>query len=129
MKKRSILIAACLAGVLLAGCAGSRTEAVSAPAAEAAPAETVPEAAPAETESVEAEPAETGAPVVYFTSDISPESLVKVYDALGWTPTGKTAVKISTGEPPESNYLRPELIGDLVKKVDGRSRIHGYCRF
>lgn len=127
MKKRSILIAACLAGVLLAGCAGSRTEAVSAPAAEtvpeAAPAEAVPEAAPAETESVEAEPeaapAEAGAPVVYFTSEISPESLVKVYDALGWTPSGKTAVKISTGEPPESNYLRPELIGDLVKKVDG----------
>ena len=118
MKKKSILITACLAGVLLAGCAGSRTEAVSAPAAE-----TVPEAAPAETESVEAEPeaapAEAGAPVVYFTSEISPESLVKVYDALGWTPSGKTAVKISTGEPPESNYLRPELIGDLVKKVDG----------
>ena len=29
------------------------------------------------------------------------------------------AVKISTGEPPASNYLRPELIGDLVRKVDG----------
>ena len=26
---------------------------------------------------------------------------------------------MSTGEPPASNYLRPELIGDLVKKVDG----------
>ena len=34
-------------------------------------------------------------------------------------PEGKTAVKISTGEPPASNYLRPELIGDLVKKVNG----------
>ena len=30
-----------------------------------------------------------------------------------------SAVKISTGEPPASNYLRPELIGDLVKTVDG----------
>ena len=59
------------------------------------------------------------APVVYFTSDISAEGLVKIYDTLGWTPAGNAAVKISTGEPPASNYLRPELIGDLVKKVNG----------
>ena len=59
------------------------------------------------------------APVVYFTADISAEGLVRVYDSLGWEPSGKVAVKISTGEPPASNYLRPELIGDLVKKVDG----------
>ena len=57
-----------------------------------------------------------GSPVVYFSSDISAEGLVNIYDALGWTPAGKTAVKISTGEPPASNYLRPELIEDLVKK-------------
>ncbi len=59
------------------------------------------------------------APVVYFTSDISAEGLVGIYVQLGWEPSGKVAVKISTGEPPASNYLRPELIGDLVKKVDG----------
>ena len=59
------------------------------------------------------------APTVYFTSDISPAGLVAVYEALGWTPTGKVAVKLSTGEPPASNYLRPELIADLVHKVDG----------
>ena len=59
------------------------------------------------------------APVVYFTSDISAEGLVKVYQQLGWQPTGRVAVKISTGEPPASNYLRPELISDLVQLVDG----------
>ncbi|MBE6725350.1 MAG: DUF362 domain-containing protein [Ruminococcaceae bacterium] len=59
------------------------------------------------------------APVVYFTSDISAEGLVRIYEQLGWEPSGKVAVKISTGEPPASNYLRPELIGDLVRKVDG----------
>ena len=59
------------------------------------------------------------APVVWFTADISAEGLVRVYESLGWEPSGKVAVKISTGEPPASNYLRPELIGDLVKKVDG----------
>ena len=58
-------------------------------------------------------------PVVYFTSDISAEGLVKVYQALDWTPTGNVAVKISTGEPPASNYLRPELIGDLVHLLNG----------
>lgn len=59
------------------------------------------------------------APVVYFIREVTPEALVKVYDAMGWTPEGKVGVKISTGEPPASNYLRPELIGDLVQKVDG----------
>ncbi|MBD5130355.1 MAG: DUF362 domain-containing protein [Ruminococcaceae bacterium] len=60
-----------------------------------------------------------GKPVVYMTTDISPEGLQAVYDALGWSPTGKLAVKLSTGEPPASNYLRPELIGDLVKSLGG----------
>lgn len=61
------------------------------------------------------ETADEGAPVVYFTKDISPEGLVKVYKAMGWTPKEKVGVKISTGEPPASNYLRPQLIGALVK--------------
>lgn len=59
------------------------------------------------------------APVVYFIKDITPESLLKVYEATGFKPTGKVGVKMSTGEPPASNYLRPELIKKLVKKVKG----------
>ncbi len=59
------------------------------------------------------------APDVYMTTEITPEALVKIYDRLGFEPEGNVAVKMSTGEPPNSNYLRPELIGDLVKKVDG----------
>lgn len=59
------------------------------------------------------------APVVYFISDITPEALMEIYETLDWTPTGNVAVKISTGEPPASNYLQPELIGDLVQAVDG----------
>ena len=58
-------------------------------------------------------------PVVYFTDDISPEGLVAIYQALDWKPVGPVAVKLSTGEPPNSNYLRPELIADLVHLVDG----------
>lgn len=58
-------------------------------------------------------------PVVYMTSDVSAESLMNVYLSLDWQPTGETAVKLSTGEPPNSNYLRPELISDVVSYVDG----------
>lgn len=58
-------------------------------------------------------------PAVYMTTDISPEGLMKAYDALNWTPTGKTAVKLSTGEPPASNYLDPKLIQNVVRKVNG----------
>ena len=57
--------------------------------------------------------------VVYMTTDISPEGLMAIYKALAWTPTGKVGVKLSTGEPPASNYLRPELIKNLVQSVDG----------
>ena len=57
--------------------------------------------------------------IVYMTTDISPEGMMAVYAALGWTPTGNVAVKLSTGEPPASNYLRPELIADVVGAVDG----------
>ena len=56
---------------------------------------------------------------VFFTSEISPESLVKIYQALGKEAIGNVAVKISTGESAQSNHLRPELIAPLVKSVNG----------
>ena len=59
------------------------------------------------------------APVVYFISDISPESLVAAYQALGVELPGKVGVKMSTGESERSNYLRPALISDLIHLVDG----------
>ena len=71
------------------------------------------------TPAIETSEVTEGAPVVYFTKDISPEGLVKLYEALGVEASGKVAVKISTGESEKSNHLRPELIGQLVKKVNG----------
>ena len=59
------------------------------------------------------------APVVYFTDQISAEGMLAIYKALDWTPTGHVAVKLSTGEPPASNYLDPQLIKDVVEAVDG----------
>ena len=56
--------------------------------------------------------------VVYFTKDITPESLVSIYEALGVKAEGKrVAVKISTGESSRSNHLRPEFIKNLVQKL------------
>ncbi len=63
---------------------------------------------------------DTDVPVVYMTTDISSEGLMKVYKALGVELSGDNiAVKLSTGEPPASNYLDPDLIRELVEYVDG----------
>ena len=56
---------------------------------------------------------------VYLTREITPESLVRIYKALGVEATGRVAVKISTGEGSNPNYLKPELIKNLVHEVDG----------
>lgn len=56
---------------------------------------------------------------VYFTKNINSESLVKIYDALNRDLKGNVAVKISTGEKGNNNYLKPNLIKDLVQKLNG----------
>lgn len=58
-----------------------------------------------------------GTSVVYMTTDISSDGLMAIYNALGASPSGKVAVKLSTGEP-GSNYLRTDLIGELVQSLD-----------
>ena len=56
---------------------------------------------------------------VYFTKEITPESLVKIYKALGVEAQGRVAVKISTGEGGNTHYLKPTLIRNLVDEVNG----------
>lgn len=65
------------------------------------------------------QPEEHKTATVYFIRDITPQNLVRIYEALGKPAEGKVAVKISTGESQQSNQLKPELIGDLVKAVKG----------
>lgn len=57
--------------------------------------------------------------VVYMTKEITPEAIVKLYNALGREAHGKVAVKISTGEPGGHNFLSPQLIEPFVKMVNG----------
>lgn len=56
---------------------------------------------------------------IYFTKNITPEGLVRAFDALGVDLPGKVGVKISTGEAGNNNYLKPELIKNLIAKVNG----------
>ena len=56
---------------------------------------------------------------VYFTKDITPQSLQKTYDALGANLKGKIGVKVSTGEDGAKGYLKADLIGPFVKKLNG----------
>ncbi len=62
---------------------------------------------------------ESVTPKVYMTREITPEALVKIYEALGRPAEGRVAVKISTGEPGGHNFLQPALVKDLVQKVKG----------
>ncbi|MCL2034203.1 MAG: DUF362 domain-containing protein [Oscillospiraceae bacterium] len=119
MKKQIIFILIfMLVSLLFAGCGDARDD-LRQPAAE------TPSVNVQETETAGPEPplpdppVETGPPVVYMTSEISPESLVEIYNALEVALAGSVAVKVHTGEPPNSNYLRPELIGDLVRLTGG----------
>ena len=56
---------------------------------------------------------------VYYTKEITPESLIKIYEALGVDLPGKIGVKVSTGEAGAKGYLKADLIGPLVKKLSG----------
>ena len=56
---------------------------------------------------------------VYFTREITPQAMDRLYDALGIRLSGKTAVKIFTGEPGGHNFLQPALIGPLTERLHG----------
>ncbi len=56
---------------------------------------------------------------VYFIKDITPENIIKAYNAVGKKLTGKVAVKMHSGEKGNQNYLRPEFVKDVVNYVDG----------
>ena len=118
IKKLHLLVILAMVVTLLAGCA-------KADAADQAP-ETTPQGAEATTAQetaadqgapVQETAADLSTPVVYMTTDISADGLMAIYEALGASPEGNIAVKLSTGEP-GSNYLRTDLIGELVQSLD-----------
>ena len=56
---------------------------------------------------------------VYFTKEISSDSLIKIYESLGVELNGNVGIKVSTGERGSKGYLKADLIGPLVKKLGG----------
>ena len=56
---------------------------------------------------------------VYFTKNITPESVVKMYEVLGVNLPGKVAVKVHSGEKGNQNYLRPEFMRPMIEYVNG----------
>ena len=56
---------------------------------------------------------------VYFIKDVTPENVVRAYDALGITLGGNVAVKLHSGEPGNQNFLRPDFMKSAVNHVNG----------
>ena len=56
---------------------------------------------------------------VYFIKDITPENIIKAYEALGKKLEGKVAVKMHSGEAGNQNYLKPEFVQNVIKHVNG----------
>ena len=56
---------------------------------------------------------------VYFTKEITPESVVKMYETLGRKLNGRVAVKLHSGEKGNQNYIRPEFVRKIVEHVNG----------
>ncbi len=56
---------------------------------------------------------------VYFTKEITPESVIKMYETLGKELPGKVAVKLHSGEQGNQNYIRPKFVKAIVERVNG----------
>ncbi len=56
---------------------------------------------------------------VYFIREITPENIIKAYEALGKNLEGNVAVKMHSGEQGNQNYLRPEFVQDVIHHVNG----------
>ena len=57
--------------------------------------------------------------IVYFTKEITPESLINIYEKLGVKLSGNIGIKVSTGESGSKGYLKSDLIKPLVDKLNG----------
>ena len=56
---------------------------------------------------------------VYFTREITPEAVLRLYKTLGKELTGNIAIKVHSGEKGNQNFLRPAFWKDVVDHVGG----------
>ena len=55
---------------------------------------------------------------VYFTKEITPENVVKMFKKLEKELPGKVAVKVHSGEEGNQNYLRPEFMKKIMNGLN-----------
>ena len=56
---------------------------------------------------------------VYFTKNLSSESLINIYKHLNIELKGNVAVKVHSGEAGNQNFLHPEYFKDIINYVNG----------
>ena len=56
---------------------------------------------------------------VYFTRELTPEAVVRMYEALGVELEGKVAVKVHSGEPGNQNFIHPDFFKPAIDRVNG----------
>lgn len=59
----------------------------------------------------------------FFTKELTPEAVVKLYKCLGVELPGKVAVKVHSGEDGNQNYLRPEFMRPMIESASTSLRI------
>lgn len=57
--------------------------------------------------------------VVYFTKEITPQAMIRLYEAMGVKLPGKVAVKLHSGEVGNQNFLRPDFMKLMIDYVKG----------
>lgn len=56
---------------------------------------------------------------VYFIKEVTPDALVKIYEAMGKKLNGNIAIKLHSGEKGNQNYVKPEFVQKLIDKLGG----------
>ncbi len=56
---------------------------------------------------------------VYFTGEITPQAMIRMYEALEVKLPGKVAVKLHSGEVGNQNFLRPDFMKPVIEHVHG----------
>lgn len=56
---------------------------------------------------------------VYFTSEITPEAVLKLYNKINYKLNGNVCVKVHSGEPGNQNFIRPQFWRPIINEVNG----------
>lgn len=56
---------------------------------------------------------------VYFTKEITPDAMIRMYETLGVKLPGKVAVKVHSGEVGNQNFIRAEFMKPMIDHVQG----------